>query len=60
MDIAWVLDLLTSGSSLRDLAGATPQQIEARLSANCVIYDTATVSYLESAACDMAAEGLSY
>jgi len=55
-DIAWVLDLLVGGSSLRDLAGATPEQIEARLAANCVVFDTATVSYFENAACDLVAE----
>jgi hypothetical protein len=54
MDNIW--DLLTSGSTLRDLAGATPEQIEARLSANCIVFDIALVSYFENAACDLVAE----
>ena len=55
-DINALLTLLTSGSSLHDLAGATPEQIEARLAEYCVIYDTAMVEHIECAACDLAAE----
>ena len=48
--------LLTSGSSLRDLAGATPEQIEAKLAASVEIYDATLVYAIENAACDLVAE----
>ena len=55
-DIGFLLDVLTSGSSLRALAMADPREIEARLAANCIVFDSDMVEYIEMTACDLAAE----
>jgi hypothetical protein len=54
--IVELLNVLTSGSSLRDLAMADPHEIEKRLAEHYIAYNDDMVEYIENVACDLAAE----